>query len=65
MIQQDRNRDGNWDGKERARENSNLRCPSAPIPAQEKDQLIYNTRVVLEYVNRRVSSGLREEVLSL
>jgi len=42
---------------------STLRSASAPAPTQARDQLIYNTCVILEYVNRKVSGRLREEVL--
>lgn len=65
VIEQDRNRDGNWDGKERAQEDNGLRSASAPTPTQERKQLICNTCVILEYVNGKVSGRLREEVLLL
>lgn len=60
---QGRNRDGNWDRKERTQEDNSVRLASAPTPTQERERLIYNTHVILEYVTRKASSRLREEVL--
>lgn len=65
VRQQDTNRDGNWDGKKKAQEDNSLRSASAPTSTQGRDQLIYSTCGILEYVNRKMSSRLREEIFPL